>query len=132
MKLFILYVFFISVCIPNVVSAIGSKPLQRSKRANVYLFMGAPDFYYTLDTYIVTFKNAGRLKTQTIVTTLPAGPFTITQDNCVGVQLASGATCDITITYNHPGTYPQSRILKISGAGFSVEAYIGSCDPMLC
>ena len=113
-------------------NAAGLKAFQRSKRSNVYLFMGTPDFYYTLDTYAVTFKNVGRLKTQPIVTTLPAGPFSITQDDCVGVELASGATCDITIMYNHPGTYPQMRILKISGAGFSVVADLWSCDPMLC
>jgi hypothetical protein len=128
-----LILFFVFFLFQNNSSfAFGFKPLHRTKRPNVHLSMGATDFYYSFDTQTISFKNSGTLKTSVITTTLPAGPFTIDSDGCHGTELLPGQTCDISIMYFHPGSYPQNRLLTISGPGFSDSFYLNSCDPMLC
>lgn len=129
----LLFFITLSIVLPTASAfALGSKPLHRTKRTNVQVSTGAPDFYFSGDTYSITIKNYGRLKTPAIVTTLPAGPFTISSDGCTGVELLPGATCALSVTYLHPGTYPQMRTLTLTGPGFYVDVGLNACDPMLC
>jgi hypothetical protein len=128
------FLFASLLILPQASYGLGMKRLQANKRANVQVTMGMPDFYYSMDSYTVTFQNKGRGKTGLMTTTFtePGFIYVITMDTCDGNDLGPDQACSITVQYNHPGSYPQNGLIEVTSPFTYFRYGVHSCNPAVC
>jgi hypothetical protein len=69
---------------------------------------------------LFTVVNTGGVSTAALATSIGGGSFAdfaITSDSCAGVQLATGAFCQVSITFTPTSTGAKAATLDVTGAG---------------